>query len=103
MRGDFTLLTIEPLGNSLIILSQAPVKGRACFNVVKTAVFIGDNVFDAAVVDALAKHEGATVLANAEFVDDGKLCRSVGFARTVLAVPNKPLHATALRNAARER
>jgi hypothetical protein len=71
VRGDFTLLTIEPLGNSLIILSQAPVKGRACFNVVKTAVFIGENVFDAAVVDALAKHEGATVLANAEFVDDG--------------------------------
>lgn len=71
VRGNFTLLTIEPLGNSLIILSQAPVKGRACFNVAKMAVFIGESVFDAAVVDALAKHEGATVLANAEFVDDG--------------------------------
>ncbi len=57
--------------NDLIILSQTPVQGRACFNMAKAAVFMGENVFDAAVADALAKHEGATVLANAEFIDDG--------------------------------
>jgi hypothetical protein len=71
VRGDFTLLTIAPLENDLIILSQTPVQGRACFNMAKAAVFMGENVFDAAVADALAKHEGATVLANAEFIDDG--------------------------------
>jgi hypothetical protein len=71
MRGDFTLLAIAPVGSSLVILSQSPVKGSACFNMVKTAVFMGENVFDAAVADALGKHAGATVLASAEFIDDG--------------------------------
>jgi hypothetical protein len=71
VRGDFTLLAIAPLGANLTILSQTPVEGRACFNVAKAAVFVGENVFDAAVADALGKHAGATVLARAEFVDEG--------------------------------
>lgn len=71
LRGDFSLLSVDPLGGRVTVLSQQPVKGRACFDMPKAAVFLGDGVFEAAVVDALQRHQGATVLVEAEFIDEG--------------------------------
>ena len=82
LRGDFSLLSVEPLGSKVTVLSQHPVKGRACFNMPKAAVFLGDGVFDAAVADALKRHEGATVLVGAAFIDEGSCVEVSGLPAT---------------------
>lgn len=73
LRGDLSLIAVNAAGGPKVtILSQQPVKRSACFNVPKAALFIGERVFEAAVADALKHHEGATVLVNAEFIDNGR-------------------------------
>jgi hypothetical protein len=69
-RGEFSLLAADSSGVN--VLSQKPVEGRACFSIVKMSTFIGDDVFENAVRDALSKHTGANVLVNVTFTDNGE-------------------------------
>jgi hypothetical protein len=70
-RGEFTLLSAETSGSGIIVLSQTPVQGRACFNMVTANLYIGEDVFENAVRDALGKFSGANVLVTASFTDTG--------------------------------
>jgi len=81
-RGDFSLLATESLDSRFTILSQTPVMGKACFDFVKASVFVGDDVFEQAVHNALAQHEGATVLVKASFIDTGSCVEVHGLPAT---------------------
>jgi len=78
LRGDFTLLSTENLSGKYDVLSNQKLTGRACFNMIKSSVFVGEGVFDAAVSDALAGQPEGTLLVDAEFVDDGSCINVTG-------------------------
>ena len=78
LRGNFTLLSTEDLSGKYDVLSNQELTGKACFNLIKPAVFIGEGVFDEAVRDALAGQPEGTLLIDAEFVDDGTCVNVTG-------------------------
>jgi len=70
-RGNFSLISTEPIQDNFEVLAESKVNGKACFNQLKSAVFLADGVFDASVLDALSKVQGATILLDSEFRDTG--------------------------------
>ena len=79
-RGDFSVLAREPLASSGP--QGVPVKGKACFNILKDYFFLGDAVFEFAVRDAISKAPGANALLNATFEDRGECVYVEGSAVT---------------------
>lgn len=71
LRGDFSLLSTESLEGKYDVLSDQRLSGRACFNMLKASVFVGQGVFDQAVREALVGQPENTLLVDAKFVDDG--------------------------------
>ena len=70
-RGNFSLISTEPIQDNFEVLAESKVNGKACFNQLKSTFFVADGVFDASVLDALSKVHGATVLLDSEFRDTG--------------------------------
>ena len=78
-RGDFSLISTKNLDNEYEILYETKVMGRACFDPIKSGLFIGDAVFKAATKDALSKAKGAKILVDAEFLDNGACVDVTGY------------------------
>ena len=71
LRGEFSLLSTAPLDGKYELLSNDRLTGQACYDLMKMSFFIGEGVFDQAVIDALADQPDETLLVDAEFVDEG--------------------------------
>ena len=72
------MLATDPPEGGATALSATPVEGKACFNPIKMTVFVGDDVFEDAVRNALQSQPGANILLNATFTDDGDCVRVQG-------------------------
>ena len=78
LRGEFSLLSTEDLSPSYDILSEQRLEGKACFNVVKAQMLIGEGVYDQAVRNALEGQPDGTMLVDVNFVDDGSCINVTG-------------------------
>ena len=65
------MISTEPIQSHFEVLTESRINGKACFNQLNSSIFLADGVFDASVLDALGKVEGATVLLDSEFQDTG--------------------------------
>lgn len=82
-RGEFALLSTTDISEHADILTPDRVAGKACYNLIKSEFQMGQGVFDAALQDALSKHEGATILIDPEFVDTGYCVEVSGIPATL--------------------
>ena len=78
-RGDFTIVSRAPVGG---LIGGTPVAGQACFSMIKNYTVQGDDVFEAAVREAISKAPGANALENAILEDDGRCVVVTGTAVT---------------------
>lgn len=70
-RGNFELVSTENTLKKFEILSENRVEGRSCFDLVKSALFLDESVFELAVKNALSRVDEATTMLEVEFKDEG--------------------------------
>lgn len=85
LRGEFALLSTENLDGKYQVLSDQKVTGKACYDMLKASIYIGEGVFDLAVEEALADQSPGTILVDAEFIDDGSCVLVIGFPARLIA------------------
>jgi hypothetical protein len=77
-RGHLSLVGSEDAASQFVALSNTPVVGKACFNVVKLNLAANDPVVQLALSRALAANSDAVVLIDATIRDTGDCIEITG-------------------------